>query len=272
MKAYKAFKLDKTCRGFKFEEGETYTLDGKPITCKHGFHFCKDLVLTLQYYPVNEDIHDNLYAEVEILGDIDWEIPNKHKGCTNSIKIIKFLSKEEVDSMLTGENNSGDCNSGDFNSGHGNSGDYNSGHGNSGDCNSGNYNSGNRNSGNRNSGNRNSGNHNSGHSNSGHSNSGNCNSGHGNSGNYNTGFFNTTTPDEIDIFNKKCSRLAWESAQKPDFLFFSLEDGKTYKECFIDSYNKASLEDKKLVLKLPNFDKYIFFEISGIDVSDIIDK
>ena len=45
MKAYKAFKRDMTCRGHEFKEGETYELEGKPVLCEHGFHFCKDLVL-----------------------------------------------------------------------------------------------------------------------------------------------------------------------------------------------------------------------------------
>ena len=39
-----------------------------------------------------------------------------------------------------------------------------------------------------------------------------------------------------------------------------------YKEAFQASYNKASVEDKALLLALPNFDADVFFEISGIDV------
>lgn len=39
-----------------------------------------------------------------------------------------------------------------------------------------------------------------------------------------------------------------------------------YKEAFQKSYNNASKEEKELLLKLPNFDADVFFEISGIDV------
>ncbi len=39
-----------------------------------------------------------------------------------------------------------------------------------------------------------------------------------------------------------------------------------YKEAFINSWEKADKEDKKLVLQLPGFDKEMFYEISGIDI------
>jgi hypothetical protein len=188
--------------------------------------------------------------------------------------------------------NSGNSNSGNSNSGHRNSGHWNSGNWNSGHWNSGNWNSGHWNSGNSNSGNSNSGNRNSGHSNSGNSNSGNSNSGDWNSGNWNSGCFNTKTPDTILVFNKPCKREKWDNAQKPSFLYFQLnvwvdfrnmtEDEKKadvlaemrggylkrmdYKEAFQLAYSKASDEDKALLLKLPNFNKKLFYEISGIKV------
>lgn len=42
----------------------------------------------------------------------------------------------------------------------------------------------------------------------------------------------------------------------------------SYKEAFQRSWEKASLEDRELVTKLPNFDPDIFYEISGIRVGD----
>lgn len=39
-----------------------------------------------------------------------------------------------------------------------------------------------------------------------------------------------------------------------------------YQEAFKLSYDNASKKDKQLLLKLPNFDADVFFEISGIDV------
>ena len=123
---YKALKKDGTCRGFKFEEGETYELEGLPILCEHGFHFCKDLVLTLQYYPVKNCVTENLYAEVEVLGDVQFEQPHQHKGCTNRLRIIRFLTDTEVVDLVDGNYNSGNRNSGNYNSGDWNSGDWNS--------------------------------------------------------------------------------------------------------------------------------------------------
>ena len=282
---YKAFNRDKTCLGFKYEEGETYEIEGELELCQNGFHFCLDLVLTLDYYPV-KNITENLYAEVEPVGDVIFEQPTKHKGCTSKIKILRFLTDEEVLTLIDNKNNSGDCNSGDSNSGHrnsghrnsgdSNSGHSNSGHRNSGYSNSGHSNSGHRNSGCRNSGHRNSGDWNSGCRNSGHRNSGDWNSGDSNSGcrnsgswnscNYETGFFNSKNIDTIRVFNKDCDRQKWEDAEKPDFIYFELDTDLGYKKSFQKSFDSASLNDIKLLKALPNFDADVFFEISGIRI------
>jgi hypothetical protein len=158
-------------------------------------------------------------------------------------------------------------------------------------------NSGNRNSGVRNSGNWNSGNWNSGNWNSGNWNSGNCNSGDWNSGDRNNGFFNNQTPNEVLAFGKLTNREEFlESCRKIDFLYFDLvkyvhEEDMTkeeklenqnyektggylktfeYKEAFQNSYISLSEEERikqtKLLRELPNFDKDIFFNISGIDI------
>ena len=136
-----------------------------------------------------------------------------------------------------------------------NTGENNTGMGNSGD-----YNSGNRNSGNCNSGYRNSGDH---------------NSGDHNSGNRNSGHFNTITPDTILVFNKPASREEYENYNKPNFLFFDLNEYngngiivKTleYKEAFIKSWESADNVDRMRIKECPNFDYDVFFEISGIDV------
>lgn len=58
----------------------------------------------------------------------------------------------------------------------------------------------------------------------------------------------------------------WDKSYKPSFLFFELKEGKTYKECFIESWNNADKKDRERVKDLPGFDSEIFFEISGIDL------
>jgi len=292
IKAFKAFDKNMQCRGFQYEEGQVYEMDGEPILCEHGFHFCKDLVLTLAYYPA-EDINDNFYAEVEIIGDVVYEEPTNHKGATNKIKILRIIPCEEVSGMVDGNSNSGNSNSGYSNSGDSNSGNRNSGNRNSGDSNSGNRNSGNRNSGysnssdsnsgDSNSGNRNSGNRNSGYSNSGNRNSGNRNSGDWNSGNrnsgdwnsgdwnsssYESGAFNSIQSDTIRVFNIDCLRSEWEAAYKPDFLYFTPCKDMTYKDSFIKSWKDADKTDRERVKDLPNFDASVFFKISGIDLRD----
>ena len=49
-KAYKAFRGDMTCRGFKYEEGKTYEIEGKPELCNRGFHACLNLLDVFNYY------------------------------------------------------------------------------------------------------------------------------------------------------------------------------------------------------------------------------
>ena len=66
-KAYKAFNSDMTCRGFKYEEGETYELDGEPILCVRGFHACLILTDVFNYYD-GEIGKDVVVREVELEG------------------------------------------------------------------------------------------------------------------------------------------------------------------------------------------------------------
>jgi hypothetical protein len=159
------------------------------------------------------------------------------------------------------------------NTGIDNSGYYNSGNYNSGDYNSGDYNSGNRNSGNCNSGNYNSGDYNSGY--------------------YNSGWFNTNEP-KMRFFNKDSEYTYTEFDDKFSFIYPDLKichwvdykdlskeeqttdtknmDGKlktlTYKEAWAEYWARASEKDKKWFQNLPNFDKNIFFEITGIKINE----
>ena len=223
-------------------------------------HCCKKAVDCFNYYSFSSS---NRVAEVVAYGEVREK---GNKCCTNKLKIVRELSWYEVlDVVNTGENctgkgNSGNWNTGNYNDGHRNSGNHNSGNSNAGSCNSGNWNSGNRNSGSCNSGNCNSGNHN-----SGDCNIGNWNSGDWNKINYSNGCFNTIEP-KIKFFNKE-SNLTYE-----DWL---LSDAKKILEGIpTEDYKYAQdwwnrLEDtyKQIILDIPNFDREIFKEITGIDVS-----
>ena len=303
MKGYKVFNSDWTCRGFQFEVGKVFEEDVTPVCCDKGFHFCTKASDCFSYYDFDPN---NKVAEVEALGEIDSNdedskcCTNKIK-IVREINWQEVLELVNLGKACTGLCNSGDCNSGNRNSGNCNSGDCNSGNRNSGLCNSGDRNSGNCNSGNCNSGNRNSGNCNSGNCNSGDRNSGNCNSGNCNSGDWNktcfsNGCFNTESP-KIYLFNKpsnwnysdwlnsdaryilmNCPSnvLSWiweddmtdeEKEQHPEYLatggFLKHIEEETGRQMWWDGLSDVQ---KDSVMQLPNFDKDIFKEITGISI------
>ena len=286
MIGYKATDMNGCCRGFKFEVGKTYVKDTpkEELECctNKVFHFCREL------FAIEKEsgykLSESRLFEV-IAGDY---VRSGDKYGTNSLTILREIMGVEKEELC----NSGDWNSGNRNSGNRNSGDWNSGNWNSGDWNSGYWNSGNSNSGDWNSGNWNSGNRN-----SGNWNSGDWNSGDWNSGDRNSGYFNTNTPP-IRMFNKDTA-LESGALSFPSFLYFDLtvwishdtatdEEKKAhkkeievcggflktleYKEAFRLAWNKASKEEHKKLLSLPNWDNGIFKEISGIDAEDEIAK
>ena len=198
----------------------------------------------------------------------------------------------------SGNRNSGNCNSGNRNSGDWNSGDWNSGNRNSGNRNSGDWNSGNRNSGDCNSGDWNSGDWNSGDWNSGNRNSGDWNSGDWNKTNFSNGCFNTVEP-KIYLFNKPSewtyrdwlnSEARYLLNQIPgDVLEYIWLDNMTDEEkaahpeaettggylkvldnseCAVIWWRGLSDRQKNIIAAIPNFDKAIFKEITGIDVDE----
>ena len=67
MKTYKGMKSDMTCRGFQYEPGGKYKMDGEIKLCKHGFHGCEMPLDVLRYYRLGEN---NRYFEVEQSGEI----------------------------------------------------------------------------------------------------------------------------------------------------------------------------------------------------------
>ena len=259
MIGYKAFDKDLKCRDFQFEVGKTYSTKAKKqdleLCTNTVFHFCRELhkIENVSDYKILK----SRVCEVIATGDI---VTDGDKYGTNKIKILREIPREELDKYNS-------CNSGDCNSGN-----YNSGNWNSGDCNSGNWNSGNCNSGNRN--------------------SGNCNS-----GNCNSGFFNS---DEscVRMFNKMTKKKRNE-INIPSWCYFDLtvwvshdtatdkekEEHKKeietcggylktleYKEAWRLAWDRASKEEHKELLKLPNWNNKVFKEITGIDAEAEIAK
>ena len=117
MKGYKVFNSDWTCRGFQFEVGKVFEEDVTPVCCDKGFHFCTKASDCFSYYDFDPN---NKVAEVEVLGEIDSNDKDS-KCCTNKIKIVREINWQEVLELVnlgkacTGLCNSGDCNSGDWN-------------------------------------------------------------------------------------------------------------------------------------------------------------
>jgi hypothetical protein len=194
--------------------------------------------------------------ECEVKGCTCGEHPGviEKEVCT-SIRLTKEIFPEVDSNYNTGSWNTGSWNTGSWNTGDMNTGNRNIGNRNTGSWNTGDWNTGNRNTGGWNTGNWNTGGWN----------TGNCNTGDWNKSNRNTGFFNTIDPD-IQVFNKPCKREDWENVNKPSFIYFDLNG--TYRESWRKAYDSASDEEKRLLVKLPNFDAKVFQEISGILVDE----
>ena len=301
VKGFKVFNPDWTCKNKQYGCPGRFEEDVTPSVCNEGMHFCKKAADCFDYYrfdPENKVAEVVAYGTVaedgdkcctdklEIVREIPWaevlEIVNMGKGCTGLCN--------------SGNCNSGDWNSGNRNSGDCNSGDWNSGNRNSGNCNSGDWNSGNRNSGDCNSGDWNSGNRNSGNRNSGDWNSGDWNSGDWNKCGFSNGCFNTTSP-KIYLFNKPSEwtyedwlnnearyllnqipgavlKYIWlsdmtdkEKAAHPEAEttggYLKILDNS---ECAVIWWRGLSDGQKAIITAIPNFDKAIFKEITGIDV------
>ena len=287
MKGYKGFENDMTCRGFQYEVGKEYEMDGEPEMCKSGFHFCKTMANVFNYYRGA----DKRYAEVEAYGDV---VEGDDKCVTNKIRILREIPYQEADNMT----NTGNCNTGNCNTGHRNTGNCNTGNCNTGDWNTGHWNTGHWNTGNWNTGNCNTGNCNTGHRNTGDWNTGNRNTGDWNTTKYSAGCFNTEQQKAI-MFNKPSDwtledwwysdarYILSDAPQKTDVAKWIYASNMTdaekeahpeYKTT--DGYLKVTHEapnrqewwdklpeaDKKTVMAIPNFDAEVFKQCTGIEV------
>lgn len=267
VKGYKVFNPNWTCLEFQYEVGKTYEMEGNPVPCKQGFHFCPIAVNCFNYYAFNPA---NKVAEVVAHGEI---VEDDDKCVTNKIEIVRELTWYEVLKMVNkGEGNTGCDNGGNRNTGDYNKGNYNAGNHNTGDYNTGHYNTGKYNAGNHNTGNRNTGSNNKGKYNTGCNNKGKYNAGNYNIGNYNTGDFN------LSSHTAGCF-----CTEEPKIRLFDAETDITFAEWHLsityeilqelDYYGSGaswwrtlSRDDKKIIVSMPNFDVEKFERIMGIEV------
>ncbi|HBF7547420.1 TPA: hypothetical protein KOY69_002021 [Clostridioides difficile] len=295
IEGYKVFNPDWTCRNFKYEVGKTYEHDGDIEVCEAGFHFCQKAIDCFNYYSFD---NKNKVAKIEAIGLIKT---NGDKSVTNKITIVKEIEWEELLNIVNiGNNNTGYGNTGDYNTGYGNTGNHNTGNYNTGNYNTGNHNTGNYNTGYYNTGNCNSGYCNEGYCNTGcwntgNYNIGNCNSGDWNIGDYNAGVFCTDAP-KIRMFNKETDLTYedWMNSEARNILKrnsyltkwiriddmteeeeknnpgYEINNGYlkvfTFEEMCKNMWDSLTEEEKKIIMEIPNFDRGIFKEITGIEV------
>lgn len=87
--AYKGFDNNFSCRGFQYEVGKKYHITGDLKICKNGFHACKDLINTFNYYPME----NSRFAIVKLWGDVLY---GDDKMCASDIEIIEELSLKDI--------------------------------------------------------------------------------------------------------------------------------------------------------------------------------
>ena len=221
----------------------------------------------------------------------DWNTGNMNTGDMNTG--YRNTGDRNTGDMNTGYRNTGDRNTGDRNTGYRNTGDMNTGDMNTGYRNTGDMNTGVMNTGYRNTGDMNTGDRNTGDMNTGYRNTGDMNTGMFNACDRSTGLFNTEEKT-VPIFNKD-SGLTWEeiiykdwyaalrsgSFKLTEWIWYTEEEMEdspirqaiqgylkqyTFEEACLNWWDSLSNEAKELIKTIPNFDKEIFKQITGIEV------
>ena len=283
---WKGFNINRKgelyCLNKKYTLGEIAEQTGKLEICNNGLHFCWNLANVMDFYNfANSDV---VIGKVEILGDV-VDNDDKTKSCTNKLKVVRLYKtkKQLMDMSNNGSNNTGYCNTGNRNTGDSNTGDSNTGDWNTGYCNTGYWNTGDSNTGDSNTG----------YCNTGYWNTGNSNTGDWNSCNFSNGLFNTISP-KINLFNKPSNytmeefkRTKWYDAltngifRLTEWVDWTEEELKEYenrknnggRQVPIDFkvackkwWDTLSDEDREIIQTMPNFDKTIFTDITGIEL------
>ena len=91
IKSYKAFDENMRCRGFQYEVGKEYDMNGDIKCCERGFHACESPMEVWDYY----DLLTSRFAEVEQSGKISAE-GHTTKVCSSHIKIKAELKLADI--------------------------------------------------------------------------------------------------------------------------------------------------------------------------------
>ena len=243
VKGFKVFNPDWTCRNKAYTCPGKFEEDVTPSVCDEGMHFCKKAADCFNYYRFDPE---NKVAEVVAYGTV---AEDGDKCCTDKLEIVREIPWAELLEIVNmGKGCTGLCNSGDCNSGNRNSGDWNSGDWNKCD--------------------------------------------------FSNGCFNTTSP-KIYLFNKpsEWTYEDWLNSEARYLLnqipgdvleYICLSDmtdeekaahpeaettGGYLKvldnsECAVIWWRGLSDRQKAIITAIPNFDKAIFKEITGIDIDE----
>ncbi len=231
VKGFKVFNPDWTCKDKKYGCPGRFEEDVTPSICNKGMHFCKRASDCFNYYSFDPN---NKVAEVIAYGEVSEE---GDKCATNKLEVVREIPWSELLGLV------------------------NTGKGCTGRCNSGNRNSGNW-----------------------------------NKYSFSNGCFNTTSP-KIYLFNKPSSwtyrdwlnseacclieRISDNVVQWVQYSNMTDEEKSEHPEsettdCYLKKLDNSectvlwwrNLSDcqKAIITAIPNFDKAIFKEITGIDV------
>jgi len=94
------------CLDQTYEIGQEYKIEGKPIICVKGFHYCIEANNVLKYYPIKRnfkllEIQDLNVEESDFKYDYD---SLSSKSCSNHIKIIREINDPDELMNLIGRN------------------------------------------------------------------------------------------------------------------------------------------------------------------------
>ena len=251
VKGYKVFNPDWTCRDKQYTCPGTFRENCDLEVCGQGMHFCKQASNCFNYYSFN---HKNHVAEVIARGTVKED---GDKCCTDYLEIVREIPWAELLTIVNeGKDCTGLCNTGNRNTGSWNTGNWNTGNCNTGDCNTGDW----------------------------------------NKSSFNTGCFNTEK-EKIRLFNKPSSWTYpdWLNSRARHLLnqipknvvewvysenmtdeekaeYSSHETAGGYlkvldeADCAAIWWGTLDDADKQTIMSIPNFDKAVFKEITGIDV------
>ena len=97
MKGYKA--LRKSMRSIYgnivYKLDKEYSIEGELKMCENGYHFCKELINVFTYYPLDSRVFEIDTLDGEIKKDNEFD-----KYCTNKIKLVREISKEEINEYV----------------------------------------------------------------------------------------------------------------------------------------------------------------------------